>query len=189
MNAPTIDRPAAGGAPEPERPPRKWVRWLIVVACLPILAMWVYAFGFASKEPAVHIDDTAWTQRAQGICASANAERDALFDPRKISDSGPDALSQRADIVDQATVILQRMIDEIVAVRPTGAQDQQLVAQWEGYYRTLIQDRHDYTARLRAGGPNRFDETVVEDEPLSGFLDDFALPNHMPDCVSPNDLS
>ncbi len=175
--------------PAPERPPRKWVRWAIVLVCLPIVAMWIYAFGFATKKATVHLDDTAWTDRAQRICEDANARRDELFDPRKIDDAGPAALAERARIVDEATDIIERMLDQIVAVQPSSAEDRALVSQWERYYRTLIQDRHDYTAQLRAGGPNRFDETVLDGQPLSGFLDDFALPNFMPDCASPKDLS
>jgi hypothetical protein len=187
VSAPTIVRPD-GGAPEPERPPRKWVRYVIVLVCLPVLAMWIYALGFADKTATVHLDDTAWTERAEGICQQANGQRDALFDPRRIDDVGPDALDERAAIVDQATDILEHMLDAVVVVQPDSADDRALVLQWEGYYRTLIQDRRDYTARLRAGGPNRFDETVVDDQPLSSFLDDFALPNFMPSCVSPKDL-
>lgn len=189
MSVSTVERPPSGDAAEPDQPPRKWVRWLIVLVCLPILAMWVYAFGFASKKATVHIDDTSWTRRAQGICEAANAQRDQLFDPRKIDAAGPDALLERADIVDRATAIIEEMLDEVVAVQPSNAGDRSLVAQWEGYFRSLIQDRRDYTAQLRAGGPNRFDETVVDGQPISGFLDDFALPNHMPDCASPKDLS
>lgn len=185
----TMDRPAAASAAPDQPPPRRWVRWMLFALCLPIVAMWVYAYGFASKEAAVHLDDTAWTERAEGICTAANAERDELFDVRKIDDAGPDALLERADIVDRATAILERMLNEIVAVQPDSSADRQLVDQWEGYYRTLLEDRKEYTAGLRAGEPNRFDESVVDDQPLSSFLDDFAKPNRMPSCVSPKDLS
>ena len=58
-----------------------------------------------------------------------------------------------------------------------------------GYYRTLIEDRRAYTTDLRAGAANQFNETVVDDQPLSGYLDDFAKPNFMPSCISPKDLS
>jgi hypothetical protein len=184
-----MDRPAAAPVPADDRPPRRWVRWVLFAVCLPIVAMWVYAYGFATKKAAVHLDDTAWTERAENICAAANEQRDELFDARRIDDVGPDALLQRADIVDQATAIIERMLDEIVAVQPDSSADRQLVAQWEDYYRTLIEDRKAYTAGLRAGQPNRFDETVVDDQPLSSFLDDFARPNRMASCVSPKDLS
>lgn len=184
-----MESPPASAGPPDDPPPRRWVRWVLVLVCLPIVAMWVYGYVFATKQAAVHLDDRAWTERAEDICATANAERDLLFDSRKISDAGPDALQERADIVDQATQIIERMIDDIVAVQPSGETDRALVAQWEEYYRTLIQDRWDYTAGLRAGEPNRFDETVVDNQPISGFLDDFAKPNFMPSCVSPRDLS
>lgn len=181
--------PPTGATPPADKPPRTWVRWVILVACLPVVAMWVYAYGFASKEAAVHLDDTAWTQRAESICEAANLQRDQLFDPRKIDDAGPDALIQRATIVDEATDIIERMLNEIVVVQPVNSADRSLVAQWEGYYRTLIQDRRAYTQGLREGNPNQFNETVVEGQPLSSYLDDFAKPNFMPECVSPNDLS
>jgi hypothetical protein len=184
-----MERPVDGGQPDPDKAPRKWVRWVLVLVCLPIVAMWVYAYGFATKRATVHIDDRAWTERAESICAVANNQRDELFDPRKIDDVQGDAMIERAAIVDQATEILERMLNAIVAVQPASAGDRALVAQWEGYYRTLIEDRRAYTTDIRAGAANQFNETVVDDQPLSGYLDDFAKPNFMPSCISPKDLS
>ena len=85
---------------------------MLVLVCLPVVAMWIYAYGFATKRATVHIDDRAWTERAESICAVANNQRDELFDPRKIDDVRSDALIERAAIVDQATEILERMLND-----------------------------------------------------------------------------
>lgn len=189
MTTSTIDPPTTATPEDEARPPRRWVRWVLVAVCLPIVAMWVYAFGFASKEAAAHIDDKAWTERAEDICAAATDERDQLVDTRKITEAGPDALLERAAIVDQATAILERMLDEVVAQRPASAEDQRLVDKWEGYYRTYIADRRAYTEQLRNGGENRFNETAIDDGPVSRLIDDFVQPNRMSSCASPKDLS
>ena len=106
--------------------------------------MWVYAFVFASKTPPSTIDDMAWTKRAQGdLRVGATPSATPCSTTRKIPDSGPDgAVAARRHRRPGHRHHRGAMIDEIVAVRPTGAQDQQLVGEWEGYYRTYIQDRH-----------------------------------------------
>ena len=86
-----------------------------------LVVMWVYAFGFASKESVNKINDQAWTVRAEDICKQAMTERLALADLRQISDAGVNALSDRADLVDKATDTLEGAIASISEVSPTDA--------------------------------------------------------------------
>ena len=84
--------------------------------------MWVYAF-FASKKAVNRIDDRAWAERAETICARANdrAARAGRL-PRSIDEPATRRCSPNAAIVDQATDILERMLDEVVAVEPSDEQ-------------------------------------------------------------------
>ena len=113
--------------------------------------MWIYAFIFSPREAVNKISDAEWQARAQEVCADANLKRAALADFRLIAVSGPEALLQRAEIVDKATAILASMIDSIESTPPTDAKGRALVPQWIADYRTYIEDRLAYTAILRQG--------------------------------------
>jgi len=164
-------------------------RTTIVIVVLLTSAMWIYAFVFSSREAVNKIADENWQARAEEICSRANVERSALADYRLIEDAGSDALTQRAEIVDEATAIIASMIDSIESAPPVDAKGLALVPQWISDYKTYIQDRYDYTARLREGINDPFSETMIDGLPLSEKISTFAADNRMPACKAPIDLS
>lgn len=166
-----------------------FTRFLVVVFVGSIAAMWVYGLFFASKESVNRIEDRQWAARAQAICEQARAERLALSDLRRLDEMGPDALNGRADLVDRATAIVTRMLDDVVAVRPLDAKGQALIPLWEAEYRTYLQDRRDYTELLRSGINRPFAETQGQGLPLTERLETFAGDNDMPTCSPPRDLT
>jgi hypothetical protein len=170
-------------------PGRRWVKVLLGTICLGLAAFWVWALFFPpTKESVVMISDRSWSERAQVICREANLRRDELMDLTRISDAGEDALQRRADIIDDATIIVEEMIDEVLKVRPVDAEDASLVDTWEDLYRTLIEDRRSYTEELRRGTNEPFAETMIE-SPVSSYLNDFATGNRMLACKAPMDLA
>lgn len=175
--------------PDDVQPGRTWVKVLLGFVCLGLVGMWVYAFFFASKESVSRVDDLSWSQRAEQICAEANVARGELIDTRRIDEVGEGALAERADIVDQATEIVETMIDDVVAVQPSGVDDKALVETWERFYRQLIQDRRNYTETLRAGDNDPFAETAEDGAPISEWINDFTIANEMQECSAPLDLS
>jgi hypothetical protein len=186
---------AIGSAPDDvTTSPRRGVwslftRFLVVVFVGSIAAMWVYGLFFATKESINKINDRAWAARAQTICEQARTERLALTDLRRLDEVGPGALAGRAELVDRATDIVTRMLDELVAVRPTDAKGQALIPMWEAEYRTYLQDRREYADLLRSGVNRPFAETQSEGLPLSERLETFAGDNEMPTCSPPRDLT
>ena len=176
---------------KPAHPLRRRVgRVLAAIGAACFVAFWVWALFFASKEPINRIDDTAWSQRAERTCAAATVEREALANFTKMSEATPELVLQRADIVDHATDILEAMLDDITAVPPTDAKGQDLVPQWEGEYRTYLDDRRAFTAGLRETGTNdAFYETEAGGLPISERLETFAGDNAMPSCAPPRDLT
>ena len=72
-------------------------------------------------------------------------ERLALADFREMQDATPELVRERADIVDAATDVIERMLDDVVAVTPASTKGQDLIPQWEADYRTL----HREPARVR----------------------------------------
>jgi hypothetical protein len=164
-------------------------RSAIVLSVLSLSVMWIYAFVFASKESVNKIEDQDWTARAESICQEAFQERLLLIDLRQISDSGPDALAQRADIVDNATDILEAAIIEIDKQSPVDAKGLAIVPLWISDYKTLISDRRDYTELLRTGDNSPFSESMTEGLPISEKISTFAADNEMKSCKAPIDLS
>ncbi len=164
-------------------------RTAIAVAIALLLAMWVYALFFASKEVANEIADQAWTGRAELICADAAKERIDLADFRPLNEAGVDALDQRATLVDLATDTLDQMLMQLEETSPTDAKGQELIPLWISDYRTYIVDRRAYAEELRLGTNVPFGESIVMGIPLSEKIATFAADNAMTSCKPPMDLS
>lgn len=151
--------------------------------------MWIYAFGFASKESVNKIGDQKWTARAEEICKMAEEQRLALVDLRQISDAGVNALTERAAIIDEATDTLDNAVKEISAISPIDEKGKAIVPLWIADYKTLIQDRRDYANQLRNGVNASFSESMFEGLPISEKISTFAADNRMTSCKVPIDLS
>jgi hypothetical protein len=164
-------------------------KFLIIVSCSLIAAMWVYGLFFASKESINKIGDEAWKVKSEKICAVSERERLALIDLRKVKDSGENALAERSQIIDKATDSLERAVNALTALTVTDAKGQALVPLWLADYRTHISDRRSYTDDLRNGVNEPFSETVTEGLPISEKIATFAADNAIPSCAPPIDLS
>ena len=164
-------------------------RTVIGTCIIGLLAMWIYAFGFASKESVNKISDKAWTARAEDICSQAMTQRLALADLRQISNAGANALVERAALVDKATDTLDNAINAISAVEPTDPKGRAIVPLWIADYKLLIKDRREYASQLRTGVNKPFAESMFEGLPLSEKISTFAADNRMSSCKVPMDLS
>jgi hypothetical protein len=96
---------------------------------------------------------------------------------------------QRADIVDRATDIIDAMVDRIEALPVAGDKNRERVNVFLGYYRTIIDNRHAYTARLREFRLEPYRETQVAGGPVSNVIIDFTTGNALPECMPPSELA
>lgn len=165
------------------------VRYLLVFVSLCIAAFWVWALFFPPKQSVARLDDRAWSARAEAICQDANRARNELADERRIEDAGPNALAERAGLIDEATEILDRMLSDVTSSAPTGEDDGELVDTWIGYYQQLLRDRRAYTEVLRSGENPPFPESTIDGAPISEFINDFTVANEMKACSAPADLA
>ena len=175
----------------PVKPKRRNVlRALLLLVCALIAAMWVYAFVFASKKGIYFVTDKAWRTSAEQICTNATQQRLALADTTGgyISTPTHEQMTQRADIVDEATGIVERMLNEVVALPLAGTEDRDRVAIFETYYRQIIDDRRAYTARLRKFELGPYRETLVHGGPVTNIVIDFTTGNAIPHCMPPGEL-
>ena len=166
-------------------PSRRIVRALLIVAILAVAAMWVYAFVFAPKSNVNAIGDDAWTTAGAAICTAAREQILDLPTGPNPSDTSPEALQQRAEIVEQSNAILDRMLTTLESTTPNDQEGARIAKLWLSDYRTLLRDRVAYVAALRAGTATKFSETMVDGQPITNFIGDLARQNRMGDCQPP----
>ena len=179
----------------PQRPPpaRPWVKAILALLCLMMAAMWGYYFFFATDEGVYQLQDKSWRVAAEPICADATAQREALTDESDgyIANPTQEQMNQRADIVDQATLILEQMLDDLMTIPVDNEDDQVRLDFFEENYRIIFEDRRAYTAELRAGNLGPYRESVVGGGPVSNVVLDFTAGvkgNDVPLCSPPGEL-
>ena len=178
----------------PEHPrTRGWVKAILVLLCAAMAAMWVYYFVFASDKGVYQMQDKSWRVAAQQICRDASAQREALVntDGGYIANPTHEQMLQRADIVDQATDILDQMVTDLVAIPVDNQDDRDRLGVFEVHYRMVIADRRRYTDSLRRFELEPYTETVVAGGPVSNVVSDFTAGvkgNDVPECTPPGEL-
>jgi hypothetical protein len=152
--------------------------------------MWVYAFVFAPKTGVYFVTDKAWRASADQICATAEQQRLALVDTTQgyIASPTHEQMTHRADIVDRATALLDRMVSDVEALALAGSDDRERVTIFVKYYRQILDDRRAYTARLRAFQLEPYRESLVNGSPVTNTVIDFTTGNAIPHCMPPGEL-
>lgn len=159
-------------------------RTAVITMVVFILGMWVYAFGgFATRQAAAKISDTAWAKRAEQICVRRNDLLAKNADQiRKTTDGSPQALGKG---VSAATDLIEAAQDQVMAELPTSDLDLQLVGAFDSLYRTYIADRRSTEERLANGEKAELNETMLSGSPVSETIADFTRPNLMNSCSVP----
>ena len=160
----------------------------VVVA---LVSMWVYvlylAFGPGRQPPIDRLDDPAFAGAAEVRCADAVADVDEL----PVATESATA-ADRAAVVDEADATFAAMLDDLdgmVTLAPAGDQRRR-ATEWLADWRTYLGDREAYADALR-GDPNArllVSEKAGEGRQITGWIDEFALANRMPSCVTPIDV-
>lgn len=182
-------------APLPTRPRRSRLGILAVaVGCALMAAMWGYYLFIADDTGIYQLQDRTWRTSAAGICEQATLDRLQLVDTSQgfITEPTIDQMRQRADLVDRATDVLERMVDDITAIPVDNDRDREILAVFEENYRLVIDDRRRYAERLRSGDSSPFNETVVAGGPVSNVVTDFTAGvkgNAVQACSPPYDLA
>ncbi|MEO5973595.1 MAG: hypothetical protein ABIQ38_00105 [Ilumatobacteraceae bacterium] len=166
-----------------------FTRVILSLIIFAICLMWIYALFFASKEVVNRVADDKWRRSSDEICLAAKKKRELLIDLRLVSEAGPNALGERAIIVDLATDTLENMVNEIADLPIADAKGAAIVPLWLADYRIYIDDRRNYASQLREGLNQPFAESQVDRLPLSEKLATFASDNHLTSCKPPIDLS
>ena len=186
-NVGDMETPPASLTPTRETP-SILTRTLALIGFGVFATFWIWALFFASKEGVNRIEDRAWVESAQSICETAADERTALANYTRLDEGGAELILQRAEIVDEATDTLERMLNSLEALPLTGEKGQAIIPLWIDEYRTYLGDRRNYTAQLRESGENLPFYETANQIPISERLATFAADNEMPACKPPLDL-
>jgi hypothetical protein len=173
-----IDQPATYG-PEPRTGGWTLLRALFLVGAAAFVAFWFWALFLVDKTAVNKIDDRAWAERAEEICAPVKLA------VRRLELQATPELDRRAELVVESTDMLSSMLDDLEAVEPTDPKGQAIVPDWIADYRTLLEDRYNYAERLRSGQNVPFTETPVQGVPITERIETFAGDNEMPSCAPP----
>lgn len=166
------------------------VKVLLTGICILIGAMWVYAFGFASRESVNRIGDESWMARSEARCLIAENDRFAMENLNRLDPTSRADLNKKADIVTIATDSLEAAIDDIEADVPSDPKGKAIVPEWIREYRIYLEDRRDFIEALRTAERRPyFAETEIEGVPISERIGKFARENDMRTCQPPLDLS
>jgi hypothetical protein len=170
-----------------ERPAgRTWVRVLIGVFLAACLLMWIYALWGPRTPPPGTMDDPAFGEAAEPICAEAVA----VIEELPLAQETPEP-ADRAAVLSEADAALETQLDELdalVVLTPEGSEDRRRVTEWLADWRVHLADRQDYAVLIVEDPDARFHETAKEERPISFVLGEFAKKNDMPSCAPPGDI-
>ncbi|MDZ7733489.1 MAG: hypothetical protein U5R31_10645 [Acidimicrobiia bacterium] len=109
--APHTDPPDPDPVPDRVTGPRRWTSGRIVVGVgvLACVAMWAYVFSpWSRSDPPGTLDDPAFAEAAQPVCAATRDQLDGLTPARESENP-----RERAEVVRRANVLLADMVDEL----------------------------------------------------------------------------
>lgn len=160
----------------------------IVVASI---VFWVWAFSpWAPRDNPDRLDDPAFAEAAEQVCAAARQRIDAL--PGPFDGITP---AERAEQVAAGTRIVADLVDELTDLAPLApaGHDADLVDRWLADWRTYLDDRWRHVDRLRAATPDTSDRDLRflvsgEAGPIDARMNAFARLNRMDSCQTPGDV-
>ena len=191
------------------------LRSLAVVGVFSTLALFGFLIVFAivggeTRNPD-EIDQIGFTDRAEAICVEHQQLILALPPASQI-----ETPTQRADVLDDANVVLADMVaalrvevdgrdvvddlpdarsdslspadQAIVDAGTLSAKDADNIDRWLTDYEVYVADREAHSERLRTEGDVRILISGKDSAPITEFIDGYARVNDMESCTVPQDV-
>jgi hypothetical protein len=157
---------------------------LLVVAIAAFwIGIWTWTVTTDAHDPPDFLDDRAFPQAAEPICAAAVEEVTDLGNPAFV-----ETPEERADLVDAQGLVFAAMVDDLrVLPRPAGEQGG-WVGEWLDDWETHLGDRARWAERLHDGESPPFVETARDNNQISEAIDNFAEVNEMESCATLGDV-
>ena len=147
------------------------------------ILLWTAFYSDDAYDPPDRLEQRAFPQAAEPICAATAVEIEELGLPTEV-----ETPAERAEMVDAENRHLRAMVDELAALDRPDGEEGDWVASWLEDWRTHIDDRQDWADDLRVGDDHPFTETDRAGEQVSNVVDNFAEVNDMESCVTTGDV-
>lgn len=166
---------------------RSWTvgRLLTVVTVLALVGFWIWILSGAPKRANPdRVDDRALVATTQNRCKEAIQTIDELP-----AAADTHTAKARATVVDEATTVLDQLIDRIEADAPSAGDDAVRFRGWIRDWRTYLGNRRDYTRRLQHNQRAAFLLNVNQaGDSVDRAITNFADINDIPGCDAPGDV-
>jgi hypothetical protein len=162
-----------------------WGRGLAISAVVIMVIFWIWIFsGAAKRDNPDYLQDRTYAAALEKQCQGL---RDQLAELPNAADQASQA--DRADVLDDANVLVGRFIDEVAAEAPTSGDAAVSVKGWLADWRTYLGDREDYAERLRT---EENAQLLLSRSKLGDSVDKtiqiFTQVNDIPACDTPGDV-
>jgi hypothetical protein len=157
-----------------------------VVTVLALVGFWIWILsGAPSKNNPDRVDDRTLMTTTRNRCKQALKAIDALPPAAETRTA-----VARAAVVDEATTILDQLIDRIEADAPRTGDDAVRFRGWIRDWRTYLTDRREYTRQLRRDpGARLLLDVNKAGDSVDRAITNFADINDSPSCEAPGDVS
>lgn len=162
-----------------------WGRGLAIVAVVTMIIFWVWIFsGAPAKDNADKLQDTAYVESLREQCTALRADLAELPNAADL----PSAAA-RADVLDDANVIVGEFVDELEAGAPTSGDAGTTMQGWIADWRIYLENREDFADRLRTDDNAQLllDRSELGDS-VDKTIQIFSQVNDIRECETPGDV-
>ena len=162
-----------------------WGRGLAIGAVVAMVIFWIWIFsGAPAKDNPDKLQDAAYVAELEDRCQALRDDLDELPNAADL-----ETAAQRADVLDDANVLVAGFIDDLQAGAPTTGDAATSVKGWIGDWETYLANREDYADRLRTDSSAQL---LLDRSPLGDSVDKaiqiFSQVNEIPACETPGDV-
>ena len=168
-----------------DRPSRRVTVGMVaaVVVSLGIVLFWIVVYTTASSyKPPGYLADRTFPKAAEKVCASFTPRLEAIPLAQTAKTS-----TERADLVDEVTVILSERRQALYAVVPN-TDDARFINAWLKDWSKHLADRQSYADQLRVRPDAEYRETTKGTSQISKVLNKFSDDNEMSSCSTSHDV-
>ena len=163
-----------------------WGRAAAIIAVVSMVIFWIWIFsGAPAKDNPDRLKDEAYVATLEKRCKALRSDLKEL--PNAVD---LETATERADVLDQANVIVADFVDDLEAGAPTTGDAAKTMEGWIADWRTYLENREDYAKRLRKDPDAQLllDPSEVGSDSVDKAIEIFTQVNAIPDCATPGDV-
>lgn len=178
-------QPAPEEGEGPYRMGFTWGRALAIGAVVTMVIFWIWIFSGAPKrDNPDYLQDRAYAEALEAQCQGLRDRLDELPNAAKVTSQ-----AERADVLDDANVLVGEFIDDVEASAPTSGNAAITMKGWIADWRIYLGDREDFAKRLRT---EENAQLLLSRSKLGDSADKtiqvFTQVNGIPACETPGDV-